>query len=287
MAFEHLRRSALDYQTCAYGTCRLPFRGPPAGLAEDYIAFIGGSETFGRFCAQPFPVEVSAAIGMTALNLGSPNAGLDVFREDPTVVELARRARVRVVQVFGAQNMSNRMYSVHPRRNDRFVRASRMLRALYGEVDFTEFHFTGHLLAALHRRDPQRFEVVAEELRIAWVHRMSAFLARIGGPTVLLWIAHRSPPDPAAALAQEPRLVDAEMLRQVCDRGAVLAQAVIPPTSAAEMAEMYFDDLEAVTAAGLPGPSGHKHIAAQVIEALEAQAGLQASPAPEPGRRML
>lgn len=279
MAFEHRRSSALDYQWCTYGACRLPFRGPSAELSDDYLAFIGGSETFGRFCAQPFPAIAGLTLGTTVLNLGSPNAGLDVFRNDPTVLELAQGARLRVVQVPGAHNISNRMYTVHPRRNDRFVRASRMLQALYGEVDFTAFHFNGHLLTALHRRDPQRFEVVAEELRTAWVNRMRAFLEAIGGPTLLLWIAHRAPPDRVSSLSVEPRLVDAPMLQTVCQSRAHLVQAVVTRTCAEDLERMHFDDLEAMTAAELPGPSAHRYIADQLVAAIRENGTLK-SPQP-------
>ena len=74
-----------------------------------------------------------------------------------------------VVQVMGAQNLTNRFYTVHPRRNDRFLRAAPDLQALYPEVDFTEFHFTRHLLRTLRWSSADRFEVVAEELRAVWV----------------------------------------------------------------------------------------------------------------------
>jgi hypothetical protein len=56
---------------------------------------------------------------------------------------------VPVIQITGAQNISNRFYSVHPRRNDRFLKASRLMQTIFAEVDFTEFHFTRHLLRGL------------------------------------------------------------------------------------------------------------------------------------------
>ncbi len=64
-----------------------------------------------------------------------------------------------VIQVMGAHNMSNRFYAVHPRRNDRFLRASLgCCKTIYPEVDFTEFNFTRHMLTALatHSRGPVR-----------------------------------------------------------------------------------------------------------------------------------
>ena len=53
-------------------------------------------------------------------------AGTDDLRDSPALAV----ARLTVLQVTGAQNMSNRFYSVHPRRNDRFLKASPLLRAM-------------------------------------------------------------------------------------------------------------------------------------------------------------
>jgi hypothetical protein len=65
---------------------------------------------------------------------------------------------VTVVQVLAVQNLSNPYYTVHPRRNDRFLRASARLQNLYQDVDFTEFHFTRHMLQTLQMVSAPRFE---------------------------------------------------------------------------------------------------------------------------------
>ena len=76
-------------------------------------------------------------------------------------------AQVTVIQILGAHNMSNRFYTVHPRRNDRFLRASPMLRGIYHDVDFTEFNFTRHMLSRLREISEERFALVVEELKTA------------------------------------------------------------------------------------------------------------------------
>jgi hypothetical protein len=113
---------------------------------------------------------------------------------------------------MGAANLSNRLYAVHPHRNDRFLGPSPALRVLFPEVDFAEICFTRHLLLALHEAAPDRWGIVREELRIAWVARMRALLARLP-PAILLW------PTPEASggaeegpLGPDPLFVTADMV---------------------------------------------------------------------------
>lgn len=167
---------------------RLTFRGPEKPLKGRYIAFIGGTQTFGRGTNTPFPEIVEKRIGRTCVNLGVSNGSVDAFVNDPTVLNLAREADLTVVEVMGARNLSNRFYRVHPRRNDRFLQESTVLKALYPEIDFTEFDFTGHMLQTLEETSPERFDILVAELREAWVARMGGLLRTIGGNAVLLSI---------------------------------------------------------------------------------------------------
>ena len=131
MLYEHPGGDTLDYLLCHYGHSKLAFRGPPRPLPRDYVCFVGGTETFGKFVSRPFPALVEDMTGLTSLNLGSANAGLDSFVQDPTVIAMARQARLVVLQLMGPQYLSNRFYTVHPRRNDRFLKANAPLRRLY------------------------------------------------------------------------------------------------------------------------------------------------------------
>ena len=146
-ATDHGRRR-LDYALCRYGRSKLLFRGPLRKTSSPYVVFVGGTQTFGRYVETPFPALVELSSGVPCINFGLQNAGLDVFLHDADVMKIAAGAHVTVVQVLGAHNMSNRYYSVHPRRNDRFIAPSKLLCSIYPEVDFAEFHFTRHLLEA-------------------------------------------------------------------------------------------------------------------------------------------
>lgn len=154
-----------------------------------YGAVLGGSLCYGAGVARPFPALLQARLQMPVLNLGCRNAGVEAAMRDPAVLGLAAGACHVVVQITGAQAVSNRFYRVHPRRNDRLIGPSDALRRLYPEVDFTAFAFTGHLLGALARLDADgaRFALVVAELRSAWSARMASLLAELdgGGLTLL------------------------------------------------------------------------------------------------------
>lgn len=179
----------LSYDPCRYGLSRIFFRGPKRDLNQPYLAFLGGTETFGKFIDQPFPALIEKQMRRPCVNFGCVNGGVDAFVNDPTVMQACHEADMTVVQMMGANNLSNRFYAVHPRRNDRFLRASTVLQAIYNEVDFSEFTFTKHMLDTLHRVSPERFDTVVAELREAWTARMTSMLEEIGGRSVLLWFS--------------------------------------------------------------------------------------------------
>ncbi len=241
-------------------------------MEGDFVAFIGGTETYGKFIDMPFPSLIEVDSGLRCVNLGFPNAGIDGYQNDPTLMEICGRARVTVVQVMGAQNMSNRFYSVHPRRNDRFVRASDLMQNVFPEVDFTDFSFTRHLLTSLAEMSPEKFSLVAHDLREAWVARMKQVLTHIDGKVVLLWVSeHAPPPEPELSPnAQDPMFVDREMLDALSD---AVAHTVEVVGSAAErkkgLDEMFFHEFELPAAEEMLGPVVHRRVSEALVPVLK------------------
>jgi hypothetical protein len=271
MSYAFSGEGALDYFPCRYGASRLVFRGPRRSLERPFIAILGGTETYGKFVPDPYPDLVEDETGMSVVNLGCMNAGPDVFLNDPAVAEIASRAEVTVLQLMGAINVSNRYFAVHPRRNDRFLHATPLLRAMFREVDFTEFSFTRHMLQVLQATSPDRFEVVAEELRATWVERMIQLLDRISGPKLLFWMSEQPPPPPMrrANLNCAPLLVDAEMIRALCGHADGYVEQVTTPAARQEgRGGMVFSPLDALAAAELPGPAAHHEASAALTTAL-------------------
>lgn len=214
MSFHGKGRWNAAPETCRYGASKLAFRGPKRSLTNEYVAFLGGTETYGKFVARPFAQGIEAATGVACVNLGQPNAGIDVMLGDPGLVRIASGAAAAVVQVPCAANLSNPFYKVHSRRNDRFLRAEAPLRALFPEVDFTEFSFTRHMLMHLHTVSAERFDDVRQGLKQAWSDGMWRLIAEIRAPVILLWCSDRDldRDDDRVEARCEPVLVGREMV---------------------------------------------------------------------------
>lgn len=273
MAFAFQGASALDYSVCRYGNSKVQFRGPRCDLSGNYVACLGGTETFGKFVPDPYPALAQGRLEMPVANLGCVNAGIDVFLNEAAIADVAAGAKVTVVQILGVQNLSNRYYTVHPRRNDRFVHAAPGLKALYRDIDFTEFHFTRHLLGALQRKSPDRFEIVAEELRMAWMSRMKLLLARLSSQTLLLWVANHAPPNRSdtVSLQHDPLLVDTEMLAAIRPYATDYLQVIGSPMAQLNgLRGMAFAEFDRPAAAEVLGPAVHHEVAQAMAPVLRA-----------------
>ncbi len=260
---------ALDYFPCRYGASKAVFRGPGRDLTQPYVAVLGGSATFGKYVARPFPALLDGVLGHPVANLGALNAGPDFYLSDPAALEVAAKARVAVVQVTGAEGLSNPFYSVHSRRNDRFLAATSALRALFPKVDFTDIHFTRHLLQVLHRADAAAYAQLVQGLQDTWLNRMRDLLRHLPRRCVLLWLAEAPPPDRAGALDPAPPFIDRALLAvlgpEVCD---VIIATPSERARAQAPFDMTYPETEATQAACLPGAAAHAEVAALLVPVL-------------------
>ena len=277
MSYEKAGGAALDYMPYRLGESRIAFRGPRPDLSRNPLVCLGGTETYGKYVARPFPALLAEATGTACVNLGVMNAGVDVFLAEPSMLELARRARLTVIQLPGAQNMSNRYYTVHPRRNDRFTGASQVMKMVFREIDFTEFHFTRHMLGALAARAPERYAILRTELQQAWVARMKTLIERIGGEKVLLlWFADHAPAgaETPYGLGRDPLFVERAMIEQLRPRVAGVVEAVVSDEALAQGTEgMVCGEMDLPVAQRLFGPAAHVEAARAVTEWIKAQGG--------------
>lgn len=260
MSYELKSAGALSGEPCRYGQSRLLVRGPKRSLSDPYIAFLGGTEVYGRFVEFPFVDVLQTQLGMDCVNLGSVNAGLDSFAQDECLTDIARNADLTVLQMLGAQNISNPYYRVHPRRNDRFLQAQPALQSLYPEVDFTEFHFNKHLLSTLREVSEQRFEQVRGQLKRSWVERMGRLIGALEGRVLLLWLRYALDGD--ANFPDEPVLIDRSMADALRPQVRGIVEFNTAPAAAAQdIAGMTFGQLELPAARHMIGPREHLRIA--------------------------
>lgn len=268
MTYERPGESPLDYNLCRYGHSKLLFRGPKKSTSQKFFAFIGGTETYGKYIERPFPDLIERSAETTCVNFGAVNASVDAFVNDDTVLTLASKAKVTVVQITGAHNMTNRFYSVHPRRNDRFLKASTLMQTIFRDIDFTDFSFTRHLLSTLKAHSPEKFAVVEQELKSAWKARMELMLNRISGRVILLWVSARLPDDPCPdnELGIDPLFVDKEMVDFARSFANDYVEVIVTQDIADQGTNgMLFPQMEAAAASEMFGPTLHDLISEQLL----------------------
>jgi len=260
----------LDYLPCRYGTSKILFRGPKRAMDAPFVAFFGGTTTYGKFIQTPFPAIIEDTLQMPCINFGCLNGGIDVYANDPILREAAVNAAVTVIQVTSPRNMSNRFYKVHPRRNDRFVEASELLRAIYREVDFAEFNFTNHMLKRLEVVSPDRFKCVVEELRAAWSARMRLVLSQIPGKTVLLWASDHAPQQECEDIDADPAFVTKEMIGAISPEVTEFVQVVASDEASSAGTEgMIFAEMDEPAAQAMLGPIVHTEIKSALLPVLQ------------------
>ncbi|MGJ8610110.1 MAG: DUF6473 family protein [Octadecabacter sp.] len=248
-------RGALRLTPCTYGLSKLSFRGPRRPIDGRYIAFLGGSETFGKYIPKPFPDLIETAIGEICVNLGCQSASSDVFLNDAAIQSICHDAAATVIQISSAANLSNGFYRVHPRRNDRFIAPTDKLAALYPEVDFTEISFTGHLIARLRAIDEDRFVVVRRHLQKTWVRRIKTLVEQTTGPVFLLWLASRAPQDAGKGVnPSSPIFVTRDMIEAVRPHVSDVIEVV---AQRGDTTGMQFAPLETLAAADMLGVAAH------------------------------
>ena len=270
MSFEGPGESQIDYHPCRYRQSKILFRGPARKVTQGHIAFLGGTETYGKYVPDPFPELVEERVNLPCINLGTVNAGIDAFLAETAVLELCEKADTVVIQTLGAHNMSNRFYSVHPRRNDRFLKASELLKSRYKNVDFTEYAFTRHMLTALRGTSPDRFEAVEKELKTAWVSRMDLLLSNIKARKILLHISTTTASmDEPRIFGPDPLFVDHDMVESLRPQVSEIVNVRVPDALARKTSGMNYPTFEEPAAMQIIGPEVHELIAEKLSAALK------------------
>jgi hypothetical protein len=93
MGFERLGHRPLDYRPVRYDGSKLVFRGPQRRLTGEFVACLGGTETYGTFIDRPYPDLMERSLALPCVNFGWPNAGVDAFLKDDGLIDMVSGAR--------------------------------------------------------------------------------------------------------------------------------------------------------------------------------------------------
>ena len=259
-------------------------------MRGEYLTFLGGTETFGQFIETPYPDIIEGQTGLPAINLGCRHPGIDTFNTSPGLIDICSMAQVTVIQIMGAANMSNRFYTVDPRHNERFIRASKRFKEIYPEVDFSTFETTDQLLCTLAEVGPDRLGLVRQEVQSAWVARMRTLLGQIDGKKVLLWMSDHRPycADTGGTICRDPLFIDRAMLNAVKDYADALIEIVgTQGEILAGRSDMVFSEIETFEAQKMLGPMVHERTAIAIQSTLAALKTGPASKASTNGATMV
>lgn len=272
MQISSARGLGIDYAPCHYNDSRLWFRGPCRPLRSHYVACLGGCGVYGRYILRPWPELVAAQIDSTVVNLGVENSCVDAYLNDAGALSTAASAKVVVIELSGVHNTSNRFYATHPRRNDRFLKASPALVSLFPEMDFTEVHFTRHLLTRLYAICPERFCIVAKEVETAWQARLRSLVAKMNGDVFLIWFAPAPLEDNASRLESDEVKPTRKLLSSLVPQIQRLIE-VVPETWRNIDECLDVPPLEVGRAVHLPGVLAHKRageaVSSVILSSLE------------------
>lgn len=203
-----------DLAKCAGLTGR-ELRGPVPNLNEPYFVCVGAAQTFGRFCADPFPSQLSRKLSLPVLNLGLAGAGPRAFLNSE-ILALINRSEFAIIQVLSGRSESNSAFDNAETGATHGVRLRDQKRMRFEE-------FIEQEMASSPREVVQQ---LINETRENWVARYQRLLGAIAVPKVLLWLSTVAPDrtDDYSIwwnlLGPFPQLVNRSMINQIrpdCD----------------------------------------------------------------------
>jgi hypothetical protein len=216
MAYQERDHEIIDYKLYQDKKTGLWLRGPEPERLERgrYIACVGGAQTFGCFCENPFTRLLQQALGVPVVNFGIGGAGPSFFLQNEKVFGILNEAACTIVQVMSGRSESNSVFytgglAYITRRSDgRRLGARKAYQSLLRQK------------IILGRKDLKR---IISETRDNWVQNYRSLFEKIDVPVVLLWFAMREPDfrerylHVSTLLGKFPHLVNREMMEAIKD----------------------------------------------------------------------
>jgi hypothetical protein len=192
----------------------LVIRGPrPPSLRKgEYFVCLGAAQTFGRFCAKPFPTLLEQRLGLPVLNISHGGAGPCFFTQsNERLLGYLNNARFVVVQVMSGRSEGNSLFEC--RGVGHYTRRSDGVQIgcdqAFAELLQTESEATVKRLVA--------------ETRDNWLASYRQILSNVTAPVILFWFSTRQPKyrqtfeSVAGLFGEFPQLVNETMVRALRD----------------------------------------------------------------------
>lgn len=176
----------VDYQMYFDKETELWLRGPEHKLLKEgrYITCIGGAQTFGCFCDNPFPQLLQEALNVPVVNYGYGGAGPSFFLRQDKILRPLNNAACTIIQVMSGRSESNSEFDtgglayVTRRSDGRRLGA----RAAYQNLLWRKMIFG--------RKDLKR---IIAETRENWIMNYRSLMEKIEVPIILFWFSTRHP----------------------------------------------------------------------------------------------
>ena len=177
-------RNLIDYEL--YDFQNLELRGPKSDKNK-YISYIGGAQTFGRYCQEPFPNILGNKLNIGTLNFGRGGVGPNYFLKNETIINAINQTELVVVQVISGRSVNNSVF-FSPNDNSYGIR-------LIDNKEMKAIHIFKDLIIGkdIRGRDINFIKNLVEETRQNYLDGMIAMLQKIKVPKILLWFSVRHP----------------------------------------------------------------------------------------------
>ena len=182
--YQNLDKDIIDYKI--YDFQGLELRGPKLDNSK-YIAYIGASQTFGRYCQEPYPNILGKRLNMGTLNFGIGGKGPTYFLRNKTILEAVNRAELVIIQVLSGRSIDNSVFESR----DGGMEGIRLIDGKKMRVDYV----FSQLISGKDKRGLSRefMENLVKETRENYVTATIELLRAIQPPKVLLWLSTRTP----------------------------------------------------------------------------------------------
>lgn len=185
--YQNLDKDIIDYKI--YDFQGLELREPKLNKLNNtkYIAYIGASQTFGRYCQEPYPSLLGKKLNMGTLNFGIGGKGPTYFLRNKIILEEVNKAELVVIQVLSGRSIGN---SVFESRDG----GMHGIRLIDGKKMRSDDIFS-QLISGKDKRGLSRefMENLVKEIRANYVSATIELLKAIRPPKVLLWLSTRTP----------------------------------------------------------------------------------------------